>query len=243
MLSKKFKTILCIVMLTQAFLINSAFAKESRTWSYVGRTGPDHWSKLDKEFALCQEGEYQTPINLDTKNLVSNKEPLVFHYEPYKVAATDYSSKPSKYLEIAGKSYKLIQFHFHAPSEHSMNNIIYPAELHFVHQDKDGNLAVIGVMIKEGKSSQLIQDIVNNANKNSEEKHSVADNSLMELLPENKEYFHYMGSLTTPPCTEGVNWYVLKTPIEASKEEIEALDKAMPDNARPIQKDNGRIAK
>ncbi len=245
MLPKKSKNIISVVLLSQIFFANHSIAKESEAWSYVGRTGPDQWSKLDDAFALCREGVTQSPINLDTKKLADNKDPLIFHYESYKITSEDFSIKSvakSKRLEISGKTYKLAQFHFHAPGEHSIDSKISPVELHFVHQDKDGNLAVVGVMINEGKSNPILKSIIDTANKDSQAKYDIEDGDLMKLLPENKEYFHYMGSLTTPPCTEGVHWYVLKTPIEASKEELAALDKAMPDNARPIQDNNGRVA-
>ena len=230
---------LSIFLLTQALCINTALAEESAPWSYVGRTGPDHWSKLDKEFALCSEGVTQSPINLDKKLLVSNKDPITFHYEAYKA-----SEELGKHIEIAGKTYKLVQFHFHLPSEHSIGNKISEAEIHFVHQDKDQNLAVVGVMLKEAKSNQLIKDIIAVANKSDKEKFILEDSDLMGLLPENKQYFHYMGSLTTPPCSENVHWHVLKMPLEASKEEIAELKNTLPTSLpRPIQDDNGRKVK
>jgi carbonic anhydrase len=246
MLPKKSKNIISVLLLSQIFFANHSVAKESESWSYVGRTGPDQWSKLDNAFTLCREGVTQSPINLDKKQLADDKDPLIFHYKPYKVASQDFSikvSKESKRIVIGEKTYNLAQFHFHAPGEHSIDNKIYPVELHFVHQDNDRNLAVVGVMIKEGKPNPMLKSIIDTANKDNQVKYDVEDGDLMKLLPENKEYFHYMGSLTTPPCTEGVHWYVLKTPIEASKEELAALDKAMPDNARPIQESNNRVVK
>ena len=243
MLSRNIKFFTGIALL----LSSTATAKESESWSYVGRNGPDHWSELDKKFTLCKEGVTQSPINLDKKNFASDKDPIIFRYESYKVTLQDYSVKvskePSKHIIIGDKTYKLAQFHFHAPGEHSINGKISPLELHFVHLDQSDNIAVVGVMIKEGKSNPLLKKIADTANKSNKEKYTLEDGDLTSLLPEDKRYFHYMGSLTTPPCTEGVHWYVLKNPIEASKEEIEALDNAMPSNARPIQEGNGRIAK
>lgn len=240
------KKIISVALLTQACLLtNTALAEESVHWSYADRSGPNHWSELDERFTACKEGIIQSPINLNTKKLISDKEPIIFHYEAYKVKLKDYtfkiSSKDSKHIEIAGNIYNLAQFHFHTPGEHSIDNLIYEGEMHFVHQDKDSNLAVVGIMIKEGKSNPLLKNILNTANKSKEEKFSIEDSNLMSLLPENKEYFHYMGSLTTPPCTEGVRWYVLKTPIEISKEELKLLKDSIPDNARPIQENNNRL--
>ncbi len=248
MLVKLFKNkTISHIFLALAFCANTALAEESIHWSYVGRSGPDHWSELDKKFELCKEGVLQSPINLDKVHLVSDKEPLIFHYESYEARLKDFSLKIntelSKHLEIEKKHYKLTQFHFHLPSEHSINNKTSDAELHFVHQDKDNNIVVVGVLIKEGKPNEFIKKIIESANQDNKAKYALEDGDLMTLIPENKTYFHYMGSLTTPPCTEGVNWYVLKTPIEASKEEIEQLKQTMPSNARPIQDKNNRKIK
>ncbi len=245
MLSNNLKNVVRVAILLQS-ISSIAYAEESIHWSYVGRTGPDHWSKLDKAFEACSEGVKQSPIDLNHKTLVNDKAPIIFHYDSHKVALKEYSIKvsnePSKHIEIAGKTYKLIQFHFHMPSEHSVDNKTSDAELHFVHQDNDGNLAVVGVFIKEGKSNKLIKAIAETATKSNEAKYTLEDSNLMSLLPENKEYFHYMGSLTTPPCTEGINWYVLKTPIEASKAEIMELKSTIQHNSRPIQDAKGRVA-
>ncbi len=232
------------IVLAQVFCANTVLAEESIHWSYVGRSGPDHWSELDKKFELCKEGILQSPINLDKLHLVSDKEPLMFHYESYSARLKDFSLKinpeVSKYIEIEKKHYKLTEFHFHLPSEHSINNKIYDAELHFVHQDKNNNIVVVAVLIKEGKSNELIKQIIESANQSNKVRYELEDGDLMTLIPENKAYFHYMGSLTTPPCTEGVNWYVLKTPIEICKEELEMLRQIMPSNARSIQDSNNR---
>ncbi len=172
---------------------------------------------------------------------------MIFHYEDYKSYEAQLKHfslqvKPefSKHLEVEKKQYKLTNFHFHLPSEHSINNKIFDAELHFVHQDENNNIVVVGVLIKEGESNPLINKIIKSTHQSDEEKYALEDSDLMTLIPENRTYFHYMGSLTTPPCTEGVNWYVLKTPIKASKGEIERLKQIMPSNARPIQNKNSR---
>lgn len=242
MFIKKFKLYTSIALL----LSSSAFAKESIEWSYNGLNGPDKWGKLDKEFMSCGEGIMQSPIDISKKNLISNKSPIIFDYAKYGLLENKHGMKyltRTKNIKIDNVTYDLSQFHFHAPSEHSIDKQIFPAELHFVHHDKDGNLAVIGVFFKEGKSNPAFSSLVSSVNESKQRRLELESEDLMFLLPENKEYFHYMGSLTTPPCTEGVNWYVLKHPVEASKEELLALDSSMADNARPVQNAAGRVAK
>jgi carbonic anhydrase len=226
-------------------VVTQATAKESETWSYVGRGGPDKWSELDQKFSACSEGVMQSPIDLDDKKLLPDKAEISFYYDVYQPSAKDYSIKlanQDKHIKIGDRTFKLIQFHFHMPSEHSINGQVSRGEVHFVHQDDAGNLAVVGVNFKEGKSNPLMKRIIDAYNGDAKTKYALEDGNISNFLPANREYFHYMGSLTTTPCTEGVNWYVLKEAVEASKEELSALDKLMPDNARPIQESNGRVA-
>jgi carbonic anhydrase len=230
-----------------ALILTSAqlFAGESGPWSYVGRTGPDHWSELDAKFAMCKEGITQSPIDINKKSLVVDKKPIEFHYEPYAVKQHQTKlqfDKMTKHIIANDQVFKLVQFHFHTPSEHSVDGKIYGAELHFVHQNEKGDLAVVGVFFKEGASNKVVQDILDVAGKSNAEKFKVEDGDIMGLLPQDKQYFHYMGSLTTPPCTEGVNWFVLKHPVEISKDQMALLNKYIESNARPIQPNNGRVA-
>lgn len=236
------KLLITTAMLSSLSCLAGEKSMDSIDWSYVGRTGPDHWSKLDEEYMKCNYGALQSPINLDTVNLLSDKEKIQFHYNECK--NTDDFSK-SKHIKIGGKIFKLIKFHFHMPSEHSVNHMRYPAELHLVHMDAEGKLAVVGIFITIGKeNNKTVDALIDAASANNEKKFTVEDGDLMPLLPKDTNYFHYQGSLTTPPCSEGVQWYVLKTPIEVSEQEIKDLRKLIPDdNSRPIQDDKGRVAK
>lgn len=234
------------VLLLGVILISTySFANESVSdtidWSYVGRTGSDHWSKLDKKYMECNYGNTQSPINLEKEHLLSNKEKIKFHYEKCDNIS---SFKESKHIEIGNKIYKLIKFHFHMPSEHSIDHMRYPAELHLVHMDDKGKLAVVGIFITIGKeSNNTIDSIIAATDKSNKEKYDVEDGDLMSLIPEDKSYFHYQGSLTTPPCSDGVEWYVLKNPLAISQEEMKGLRKLIPeDNSRPIQDAKNRIA-
>lgn len=239
------KTILLssVVMLSIA---TQATAKESEIWSYVGRTGPDKWSELDDRFTACREGVMQSPININEQKMVADKADISFYYDMYQPSMKDYSVKVAnedKHIKIGDRAFRLVQFHFHMPSEHTINGQAARGEVHFVHQDDAGNLAVVGVNFKEGKSNPLMKKIINAYNADAKTKYALEDGNITDFLPANREYFHYMGSLTTPPCTEGVHWYVMKEAVEASKEELDALDELMPeDNARPVQEAHGRVA-
>ena len=238
----KIKIIASVALL----LSTTAVAHESAVWSYVGETGPKQWGQIDKEFLACSEGITQSPININKKDLVSNKDPIMFDYEAHPLSNNieNFTDKGlTKGMKVDNKEYHLSQFHFHTPSEHSIDGKIYPAEVHFVHHDEDGNLAVVGVLFKEGKYNSKFENVIESANQGITKKHAVEASNIMKLLPEDKEYLHYMGSLTTPPCTAGVNWFVMKHQVEASKEQLTALAKAMPANARPIQESFGRVAK
>lgn len=232
------------LLITTTLISTTCFADEAHNtdWSYIGRTGPDHWSKLDAAYMQCNYGQTQSPINLDKENLLDNKDKIIFHYEKYDNSA---DITKSKHIVIGNKVYKLIKFHFHEPSEHTINHMRYPAEVHLVHVDDKGKLAVVGIFISEGnQNNQTIEDLLATIGKGKSAEQQAEDGDIMSLIPKDTQYFHYKGSLTTPPCSEGVEWYVLKTPLLISKQELKDLKKLLPDNsARPIQDDNGRVAK
>ncbi len=218
---------------------------EEGHWSYTGKNGPANWEELDTRFEACGEGKFQSPINLTNKYLLPDKDHIIFHYSQLGVEYNDIIKNPHTIevkeedigaIEIDKKLYKLAQFHFHIPSEHTVDNKRYDMELHFVHQGENSKLAVVGVFIKKGKSNQMIKEIIDTVKK-SPNKPFLEDNRLTDLLPKNQNYYYnYAGSLTTPPCSEGVDWYIFKTPIEASEEEINEFKKIVGMNARPLQR-------
>jgi carbonic anhydrase len=145
-------------------------------------------------------------------------------------------------IKVGEDFYQLVQFHFHTPSEYHIESKAYPLELHFVHQKKDKALGVIGVMFKEGAANPELEKIWQNMPRASgEEKQSPVMVDIVKLLPMDKKYYRFMGSLTTPPCSEGVNWMIMQKQITASKAQIEAFRKIIPMNARPIQPSNNRL--
>lgn len=222
---------------------------QAATWGYEGSNGPKQWGSLDSEYATCKSGKAQSPIDL-TKASVSPVGTLKIDYKdniettPFETGhAVQVNVTPGNGIRIAGKPYKLVQFHFHTPSEHKMKGKSAPMEMHFVHQSKEGDLAVIGVMIQSGSENAMLKNIAQRVPqlRNRMKKPPLPMN-FSELLPKDKTYYRYNGSLTTPPCSEGVKWFVMKQPITASQQTIEAFKNNYTfANNRPTQPINRRV--
>ena len=224
-------------------------AQHSPHWSYSGPTGPAKWATLDKEYSSCALGKYESPI--DIRDAVAKKTDLPainFDYQPSPLKIIDnghtiqINYAPGSVITVGGKQYELVQFHFHKPSEEKLNGKSYDMVAHLVHKDKDGKLAVVAVLLAKGGANPLIQTLWDNLPKQKESETVVeaVKINVADLLPKNKAYYTFAGSLTTPPCSEGVTWFVLKhsTPISAA--EIARFAKSYPMNARPVQPLNGR---
>lgn len=224
---------------------------EQRKWSYDEFTGPAYWGELTPENSACVNGKEQSPINLEFTHVKTNKnlKRNQIFYEPTSFTLLNNghtiqanATTDGNAIVVEGNVYKLSQFHFHTPSEHQFNGQHYDMELHLVHNDKNGNLAVLGVMIQEGKENKILASILG-ALPNRETEKVISEKYLIHLqalLPQNQKAFHYEGSLTTPPCTEQVKWIVFEQPIEMSKVQIQAFQQIFSDNHRPIQPLNGR---
>ncbi len=219
---------------------------QSPHWTYSGSEGPDNWAKLSPDFAACN-GKNQSPIDL-TGFIEAELAPIVFNYvaggnEILNNGHTiQINYQPGSTIVVDGISFTLKQFHFHAPSENWIKGQSYPLEAHFVHADKDGNLAVIGVMFAEGKANPSLAQAWATLPQAANEKLAITSAINAEaLLPVDRDYYRFNGSLTTPPCSEGVRWLVMKTPLSASKEQIAAFAKVIHHgNSRPIQSVNAR---
>lgn len=211
-------------------------------WSYEGSTGPEAWASLSEEFALCGTGTEQSPIELSGAG-AENLKDLVFTYQPSiltitnKVHTIQETYDGGSTLEVDGQTYELKQFHFHTPSEHTLNGAHSPLEMHLVHQNTEGALAVVGVMINEGAENSAFTPIWDKLPTDANQAHSYPDISInaADLLPAERLAYHYEGSLTTPPCSEGVQWLVLSSPIEMSAAQLEAFQKLIEFNSRPTQ--------
>jgi carbonic anhydrase len=226
----------------------SAVAADAR-WSYSGATGPAKWGALDKSFAVCKSGTAQSPIDIpDADVRQGDLPPVLFNYKPSPLRIIDnghtiqVNYAPGSFVTVAGKQYQLVRFDFHKPSEEKVSGKDHEMAVHLVHADKDGKLAVVAIFLDPGKENALIKTLWSNLPQ-TKDKESVVETvkiNALELLPQDKGFYTFTGSLTTPPCTEGVTWFVLKTPTQISADQIARFAKLYPMNARPVQPLNER---
>ncbi|PEM27741.1 carbonic anhydrase [Bacillus wiedmannii] len=224
--------------------------KKNTQWSYEGTTGPEYWGELKPEYKICLNGQEQSPIDIKTEQIKStvDNNPLQINYQPisFSIKNNGHSiegkaNSSDDYLTLGGNRYTLKQFHFHTPSEHQFEGKHADMELHLVHQNDQGQLAVVGIMIKEGQKNEgfaaMWQNLPHRKNIKADVQHTI---DIKQILPSDHSSFRYMGSLTTPPCTENVQWIVMKQTIEMSKKQIKVFHKLFPTNNRPVQPINGR---
>lgn len=231
-----------LFMLATALTVSSLAMADEQHWSYEGADGPSHWG------GLCSSGKNQSPV--DVHDAISAKlAPLSFKYQSMAQDVfnnghtVQVTYAPGSELTVDSHHYQLKQFHFHAPSEDLLNGKRFPLEAHFVHADEDGNLAVVAVFVEQGAANAALEKLGKDLPVRAGDKHDLdVKVAAAELMPKTRDYYRFSGSLTTPPCSEGVNWLVLKHPITASEQQIEQLHAAMGhDNARPVQPLNARI--
>jgi len=219
-------------------------------WSYDGATGPAHWGELDPAYAACSTGKTQSPIDINGAT-PSGLPKLKFDYRtaPLNIIDNGHTIQvnyaPGSTLTVDGKAYTLKQFHFHHPSEERLNGREYPLVAHLVHADAEGHLAVVAVLFKKGAGNALLNTLWKNIPEEKEKATDVAGSkvNVKSLLPSKLDYYTFVGSLTTPPCSEGVKWIVLRTAKTLSAAELAAFVKRYPMNARPVQSANGREIK
>jgi carbonic anhydrase len=224
-------------------------------WSYEGPRGPDHWGELDPEYAACSTGKAQSPIDIRTAETADfpalqfeyRSEPLKYLINNGYTIRVNYHDAPGtgSLLVVGEKRYQLMQFHFHRPSEEYIHGKPYDMVLHLMHKAEDGKVVGVAVPIKQGGTNATVQKIWDHmpAAKSNEEEIPGVEVNPAEMLPHDLGYYEYVGSITAPPCTEGVTWIVLKTPIELSREQIDAFAKLYPHDVRPLQPLNGRVVK
>ncbi|MDP2751872.1 MAG: carbonic anhydrase family protein [Rhodocyclaceae bacterium] len=222
-------------------------------WSYEGEGAPENWGKLRANYGLCATGKRQSPIDIREGVIKVDLEPIRFNYKPSLVRVSDNGHTiqitvgEGSSISVMGKEYELLQFHFHKPSEERLNGRPSDMVAHLVHKDYDGNLAVVAVLLEKGTEHPVIQALWNNmpleSGQDVEPAGLAIDVSHLLPPPEKRSYFTYMGSLTTPPCTENVLWMVLRQPVQISKEQIAVFSRLYPNNVRPIQPTHGRLIK
>ena len=238
---------LLLTVVTASLYVSVAAADEPH-WGYSGAEGPQKWGSLSRDYESCSAGRNQSPINLDSSRDVE-LDPIKFNYRAggdailNKGHTVQVSYESGSRMTIDGHTYELKQFHFHAPSENRIHGKAFPMEVHFVHQDDKGKLAVVAVMIDRGDTNALLTKAWARVPEEVGEKAELASAvSAEDLLPSNREYYRFNGSLTTPPCTEGVLWLVMKHPINASTSQIDQFAHVVhhPNN-RPVQALNNRV--
>lgn len=223
--------------------------KQGASWGYTGSKAAHKWGDLDAQYTACKAGIAQSPVDIHQ-----------FVQEDLPVLSGSYSPTPLEVLNNGhtvqvnygsgsgfradNKNFNLLQFHFHTPSEHYIDGAPYPMEMHFVHKSADGTLGVIGVMIKLGAHNPVIEGIWQNVPPAGETKRvNTVELSASDLMPAETGYYAYDGSLTTPPCSEGVKWFVMQAPIEMSQAQLVAFQSVFPVNARPVQELGDRVIK
>lgn len=230
-------------------LAGVCLAADTSRWTYTGATGPAKWAKLEKSFASCALGKTQSPIDIpDAEARKGDLPPLLFDYRPVPLRIVDdghtikVNYAPGSTVSIEGKRYELFELDFHKPSEEKISGKGHDMEAHLVHKGKDGKFAVIAILLDEGKENALIKTLWANLpqTKGKENAVDAVKINALELLPRDKGYYAFTGSLTTPPCSEDVKWFVLKTPTQISSDEIARFARSYPMNARPVQDLNGR---
>ena len=223
-------------------------AAEGVHWGYDGEAAPEHWGELAPAFAACSAGQNQSPVDISGE--VKSAVPKL-HFD-YKSQATEVLNNghtvqvnfaPGSTMRLGDHRFELKQMHFHVPSENHVHGKSFAMEGHLVHQDKDGKLAVVAVMYKPGKAQGTIGKVWRQMPENAGDKQAFEGRVRAgEFLPKNRGYYYFSGSLTTPPCSEGVSWVVLKTAVDAGPEQFERFAHVMhhPNN-RPVQPLNARI--
>jgi carbonic anhydrase len=218
-------------------------------WTYEGEAGPEHWAELSPKFEKCGTGTRQTPIDLASSEVVPmGLEDVEFQYGTAEATVLNnghtvqVNVSEGNLIVLDGVTYELAQFHFHSPSEHTIDGASYPLELHLVHKDETGNLAVVGVMLEKGEKNRVLAQVWGKSLPKSQGKEIAlkAPFDLNGLLPADRSAYRYLGSLTTPPCSEGVKWIVMKSSVTMTTKQIAAFKKVFPMNARPLQPINAR---
>jgi len=232
----------------------------SNKWSYAGANGPEHWGDLDPDYAACKTGKAQSPIDI-RKAKKAELPAIRFEYKSgplriinsgHTIRVNYYAPGSGSFLIVGDKRYQLTQFHFHHPSEEYIHGKPSDMVIHLIHVAADGEVASVAVLLKAGNANATIQQIWEHIPQTQGKEEEIAGVELnpagllspvAALPPYAAAYYTYMGSGTAPPCAEGVLWFVLKTPVTVSAEQIDTFAKLYPHDVRPVQPLNGRVVK
>lgn len=215
-------------------------------WEYKGSSGPEHWGDLADAYRTCKSGKHQSPVDIDEPVTNGKLLPIKFHYKEADVVWKNNGRSvlgempTGNFVEVDGDRYDLVQFHFHAPSEHKVASAPYDMELHLMHKNTEGKFVEIAVLFEEGKANKSLAGLWKDLPSVNETHPEPLAFNPASLLPAKKTFYHYQGSLTVPPCTEGFKWFVMTTPVEVSSKQVDEFVRVASFNARPVQPLNGR---
>lgn len=217
-------------------------------WGYEGQNAPENWGKLSTEYQMCEMGKNQSPINIHHVHH-AKLDQLTIHYHQINgnIINNGHTIQVSEkgngdYIVLDDEKYTLNQFHFHAPSENQIDGETFPVEAHFVHSDKNGNLLVLAIMFNEGDPNPTVDKLFSILSDEENHPNSFENLDILAFLPMQKHYYRFSGSLTTPPCSEGVIWNIMAQPMTLSKAQIQKFEMIFKHhNNRPIQPLNGRL--
>ncbi|KPF77783.1 hypothetical protein IP88_05520 [alpha proteobacterium AAP81b] len=224
----------------KAQMVDGEHTAPHAEWGYTGATGPAHWSELSRSYAICADGQQESPVDL-AGAIPADLGRLAIAWRPLELAGSNnghtvqFDVPAGSQFVMAGKTYRLLQFHLHHPGEHLVDGRRFPLEVHFVHRADDGTLGVIGVLVTAGAANRVLQQVLDTVPREAGARQSGERIDPTRLLPAARGFFRYEGSLTTPPCSESVDWVVLRQPITASPAQIMQFSAIFPFNARPVQ--------
>jgi len=216
-------------------------APRGELWSYSGSTGPDAWADIDPAWKLCGSGKAQSPIDIVDARINARLKPVKF---TYRRSSAEFSRvgdsfvatiEHGNYVEIDGDRFNLVSISFHTPSEHLLNGLPWEMEVQLHHRSTTGELASIAFLGAPGKSPEAVSQLIASLPRETGDERPVSGVQMRSLIPERANYFHYVGSETTPPCREGVQWLVMTESMGMAKSEIDRFVKAAGNNARPVQ--------
>ena len=218
-------------------------------WGYTGSEGPEEWANLNPAYQLCEKGHAQSPVDISGVEKASlGRIRINYKSGPSNIVNNGHTvqvnMRKGSYMIVARKKYRLLQFHFHAPSEHTVNGKPADMVIHFVHQARNGKLAVLAVLLESCNENNIIGKLWRSIPLQAGDKKRLSRKiNIAKLLPTRRAYYQYTGSLTTPPCTEGVNWMILKSTMTISDAQKKTFTDIFPNSIRPIQPKNDRVIK
>jgi carbonic anhydrase len=238
---------LSILVLVFGFAAHAHLSAQSGApWSYYGRKGPSSWGKLDPAYSACSKGKDQSPIDIRGAKRSPALQPIEFHYisGPVTLVNTGITVRidvaPGGYIIFNGTRYDLVEFHFHHPAEDLVNGKLSDLQIDLVHKSADGRKAIIGVRLNEGRVNGSLAALWPSLPASGATASIQDAFNPLGLLPQDRSYWSYTGSITVPPCTEGVQWLAMQNPTELAQDQLETFARLYPDNARPIQSSRGR---